>query len=93
MSSVNSSKRIIKDEPEFEGYPALELHEEKIFIVVKTAPHPSVSYREIVCTAGITEKGRWIRLYPISYRYLDSSQRYQKYQWVKAKIRKNPKDK
>jgi len=93
MPSVNSSKRIIKDEPKLEGYPALELHEEKIFIVVKTAPHPSVSYREIVCTAGITEKGKWIRLYPISYRYLNFFQRYQKYQWIQAQIRKTAKDK
>lgn len=93
MPSVNSSKRIIEDKSRLEGYPALELHEEKIFIVVKTAPHPSISYREIVCTAGITENGKWIRLYPISYRYLNFSQRYQKYQWIKAQIKKNEKDK
>ncbi|MDP4011018.1 MAG: hypothetical protein Q8P72_02200 [Candidatus Roizmanbacteria bacterium] len=93
MSSVNSSERIIEDKPRLEGYPSLELHEEKIFIVVKTAPHPSISYREIVCTAGITANGKWIRLYPISYRYLNFFQRYQKYQWVKAQIRKTTKDK
>lgn len=93
MPSVNNSKRIIKDESKLEGYPALDLHEEKIFIVVKTAPHPSVSYREIVCTAGITQKGKWIRLYPISYRYLKFPQRYQKYQWIRALIKKTAKDK
>ena len=69
-------------------YPALELHEEKILIVVKTYPRPSAKYRELVCTAGITEKGRWVRLYPINYRYLDYQNWYKKYQWIKVKIEK-----
>lgn len=74
--------------PKLADYPALELHEEKIFIIVKTYPRPSVKYRELVCTAGITGNGKLIRLYPISYRYLDYQRWYKKYQWIKAKIEK-----
>lgn len=74
------------------GYPTLELHEEKILIVVKTYPRPSSKYRELVCTAGITVTGKWIRLYPISYRYLDYNKWYRKYQWINIKIEKNSTD-
>jgi len=30
---------------------------EKVLITVLTYPHPSESYDELVCTAGITEAG------------------------------------
>lgn len=68
------------------------MHEENIFVTVKTYPHPSVSYKEIVCTAGITDSGKWIRLYPIDYRYMDYTNWFKKYQWVKVHIQKNQKD-
>ena len=41
----------------------------KVLITVMTYPHPSKSYDELVCTAGITDKGEWVRLYPVDYRY------------------------
>lgn len=47
-----------------------------------TYPHPSRGYREVVCTAGITESLEWVRLYPIDYRYRPSHQRFRKYQWI-----------
>ncbi len=37
----------------------------KILITVTTYPLPSRSYDELVCTAGITEDGQWIRIYPV----------------------------
>lgn len=37
----------------------------KILITVTTYPLPSRSYDELVCTAGITEDGKWIRIYPV----------------------------
>ena len=54
----------------------------KILITVMTYPHPSRGYKEVVCTAGITEDNNWVRLYPIDYRYLPSDKRFKKYQWV-----------
>ncbi len=44
----------------------------KVLITVMTYPHPSESHQELVCTAGITESGEWVRLYPIDYRYRPS---------------------
>ncbi len=41
----------------------------KVLITVMTYPHPSRGYQELVCTAGVTESGEWIRLYPVDYRY------------------------
>lgn len=60
----------------------------KIFIVVKTYPLRSSKYIETVCTAGFREDGSWIRLYPIPFRFCDYQNRYKKYQWIKAKIKK-----
>ena len=37
----------------------------KVLIVVKTYPIPSARYDELVCTAGVTESGDFVRLYPI----------------------------
>jgi len=39
----------------------------EILILVKTYPIPSKNYLETVCTAGVTDIGEWIRLYPVSY--------------------------
>ncbi len=33
-----------------------------------------------------------IRLYPITYRYLEGDMKFEKYQWITAIIEKNPKD-
>lgn len=63
-----------------------------ILIVVKTYPTPSKNYEETVCTAGITEDGRWIRLYPIRFRFLEDEKKYRKYQWLNVEITKRDKD-
>jgi hypothetical protein len=49
-----------------------------------TYPHPSRGYQELVCTAGITESGDWVRLYPVDYRYRPQSQQFKKYQWIEV---------
>lgn len=36
----------------------------KVLLTVTTYPLPSSRYDELVCTAGITEGGDWIRIYP-----------------------------
>lgn len=53
----------------------------RVLITVMTYPHPSEKYTELVCTAGITAAGEWVRLYPIDYRYRPPEQRFRKYQW------------
>lgn len=58
----------------------------KVLITVMTYPLPSRGYRELVCTAGITESGDWVRLYPIDYRYRAHDQQFHKYQWVEVEL-------
>lgn len=64
----------------------------KVFITVKTYPHPSNTYREIVCTAGIDEQGNFIRLYPLPYRMLNNEEQFKKYQWIEVDTTKSSKD-
>lgn len=64
----------------------------RILITVKTYPSISSKYKELVCTAGFTEKGNWIRLYPIPFRKLDYSTQYKKYDWIELDIEKNTSD-
>ena len=56
----------------------------RVLITVKTYPIPSVKYDELVCTAGVTPEGEFIRLYPIRFRDLPFSQQYRKYQWIEV---------
>jgi hypothetical protein len=58
----------------------------KVLITVMTYPHPSRGYQELVCTAGVTEQGEWIRLYPIDYRYRPRNQQFRKYQWIEVDL-------
>lgn len=39
----------------------------RVLITVKTYPIPSDTYDELVCTAGVTENGDFVRLYPIRF--------------------------
>jgi hypothetical protein len=56
----------------------------KILITVKTYPIPSKKYDELVCTAGVTERGDFVRLYPINFRELPFTRQYKKYQWIEV---------
>ena len=60
-----------------------------VLVTVRTYPTPATKGVEVSCTAGITEDGRWIRLFPIPYRYLPTAQRFRKYQWIKAAVRRS----
>jgi hypothetical protein len=66
-------------------------NEEKILIWGKTYPELSKKHIETVCTAGVLESGKPVRLYPITYRYLNDGQ-FTLYQWIAAGIQKNPQD-
>ena len=54
----------------------------KVLITVKTYPIPSAKYGELVCTAGVTEEGDFVRLYPVNSRDQPYGKQYRKYQWV-----------
>lgn len=60
-----------------------------ILILVKAYPEISAKYTETVCIAGIlADSKKFVRLYPVRYRYLDEKLKFRKYQWIKAKISK-----
>lgn len=61
----------------------------KVLITVKTYPIPSKKYDELVCTAGVTENGDFVRLYPINFRDLPFVQQYKKYQWIEVVAEKH----
>lgn len=60
----------------------------KALIVVRTYPTPAKSGIEVSCTAAITDKGEWLRLFPVPWRLLGTDQRFRKYQWVELTITK-----
>ncbi len=64
----------------------------RVLITVKAYPLPSRSYDELVCTAGITDEGKWIRIYPVPFRFLKDQDKYKKYQWVDLKLKKRKRD-
>ena len=55
---------------------------ERVLITVMTYPHPSTKYDEVVCTAGISAQGEWVRLYPVDRLNQPWCQQFRKYQWI-----------
>lgn len=69
----------------------------KLLITVTTYPLPSRSYDELVCTAGITEQGEWIRIYPVPLQFLkglrnDGKVKSYKYTWIELDLKKRTDD-
>lgn len=64
----------------------------KVLITVKTYPAISSKYEELVCTAGFTENGTWIRIYPIQFRKKSFEEQYKKYDWIELDLVKNDSD-
>lgn len=69
----------------------------KVLLTVTTYPLPSKSYDELVCTAGITEEGDWIRIYPIPLSFLSGLKKdgritQTKYTWIELDLVKRRDD-
>lgn len=58
----------------------------RVLITIRTYPTPSRRTVEASCTAGITEEGEWIRLYPLNYRLLRNNQKFHKFQWIEVDL-------
>ena len=69
-----------------------ELLKARVLITVKTYPLPSHSYLELVCTAGFLNGEKWIRIYPVPFRFLQDSAKYPKYSWIEVDLVRNTKD-
>ncbi len=56
------------------------MERKRVLILVKAEPSPSRKYGSTVCTAGITEDGEFIRLYPIPFSlFCDRERKFSKY--------------
>ena len=65
---------------------------ERILIFGKTYPELSTKYTETVCTGGLREDGRPVRLFPVWLRYLEGNKQYKLYQWIDVPITKSTQD-
>ena len=67
--------------------------ERRILILGTTYPSHSGKYTETVCTGGIEEQTRaMVRLRPVPMRYLESNQRFTKFQWIRVRTTKDESD-
>jgi hypothetical protein len=60
----------------------------KVLVTAKTYPSPARKGVEVSCTGGITEDGRWIRLFPMPFRFLSKDKQFHKYQWIELQVTK-----
>jgi hypothetical protein len=68
------------------------MDKQRILVTVKTYPTLSRKYGETVCTAGLTEDGSWVRIYPVPFRQLDAREQYKKYDWIEWQLQRNGSD-
>ena len=59
---------------------------QRILVTVKTYPTLSRKYGETVCTAGVTEDGSWVRIYPVPFRRLEHEEQYRKFDWIECPL-------
>lgn len=63
-----------------------------LMLMVKTYPQPSKKYQNLVCSAGITDDGRWMRLYPVKFELFQGRESIHKYDILRLKVEKNGSD-
>lgn len=73
-------------------YLPYEIPDARVLITVKTYPLPSSKYDELVCTAGLLDDGKWIRIYPVPFRALSYDKQYSKYFWIELDLVRNVSD-
>ena len=59
-----------------------------ILVTVKAYPEKSKKYGSVVCTAGITEEGEWIRLYPLPMHLFSGKNKIGRYDWIEVECKK-----
>lgn len=62
---------------------------EKLLVLAKAAPEASKKYEELVCVAGITDKGEWRRIYPIPWEifWKTNDNKFKKKQWIEYELK------
>ncbi len=59
---------------------------------MKAYPQPSRSYEELVCTAGLLDGRKWIRIYPVPFRFLKDASQYPKFGWIRLNLERRTQD-
>jgi hypothetical protein len=60
----------------------------RIIVVAKAYPEFSVKHGSVVCTAGITEDGEWIRLYPLQFSLFTKKGRIPRYSIIECECKR-----
>lgn len=61
--------------------------ETEAIILIKAAPVIGTKHGETVCCAGVDLYGKWLRMYPVSFRVLDDGKKFKRWDKVKFKWR------
>lgn len=64
----------------------------ELMVNCKTYPAVSTKYVETVCTGGVQRDGRFVRLYPVPFRFLDSEEQYKRWDVIRVKAYRDTKD-
>ncbi len=60
----------------------------KVLVTVKAYPEIGKTHGTMVCTAGLTEEGEWIRLYPVPMDVFSGPNKVSKYDWIEVECQK-----
>jgi len=66
-----------------------DYQKKRVLVTVKTYPTPASKGAEVSCTAGITDDRKWIRLFPIPFRFMGGDRQFSKYQWIEVAAKKS----
>ena len=59
-----------------------------VLLTVKAYPEKSKHYGAVVCTAGITDGGEFVRLYPVPFANFRGDKKVPKYSWINVECEK-----
>lgn len=61
----------------------------RVTVITKAYPEPSRKHGDVACTAGITEDGEWIRMYPIDIRHFVGENKISKFDVIEVECEKD----
>ncbi len=62
--------------------------QKRVLLTVKAYPEKSKHYGAVVCTAGITDSGEFVRLYPFPFENFRGGKNIRKYSWISVECEK-----
>jgi hypothetical protein len=62
----------------------MEWRRRRVLVTVKAYPERSEHHGEVVCVAGVTDDGEFIRLFPVPFENFRGGKRIPKYSWIEV---------